>query len=367
MRRKLARERGVPVPTSTITPLEEVPGAVRAVEGQSIVSLRQLGKVYEPSPTWMRFLVRSNIREPIVALADVDLDVYPGEIYAIVGPNGAGKTTLFRILIGLTTPSTGSAAVFGLDASSQSEAVRRLIGWMPAEDRSLFMRHTCAENLFFHGRLHGLSRHDLRARIPEILDEVGLAGRERSSVFSLSSGMRARLQLARALLPHPRLLILDEPTAAVDPVGAYELLQLIMRVVDEHRLAALISSHRLEEIEALHSHVALLDRGRIRYKGDLEELRRQWDRPQVEVAFSSGVAARRASQLLGPHGHVTHVHLTEVACSPNPGVTTGDLLRALAPVMNDIRHIRERPIPLRELLAKIYLPQLGSICDGKTQ
>ncbi len=322
--------------------------------GTPVVSLRGLSKTYQPTPPLMRFLVRTAIRDDVVALDGVDLEVRAGEICAVVGPNGAGKTTMFRILTGLTTPTGGTADVLGLDAHHESLQVRRVIGWMPAEDRSLFMRLTCQENLHFHGRLQGLGRRELRQRIPEVLEQVGLGDRANDAIFALSAGMRSRIQLARALLHRPALLILDEPTGAVDPVGAHQLLEVISTLVREHRLAALISSHRLEEIEALHSHVVLLDHGRIRYQGDLDELRRDWDRPQVELTFRTAEAARAAETLLIGGDHTVEVEGTKALCRLGADATTGDLLARLDGLTSEIVHVRELAIPLRDLLAQIY-------------
>ncbi|HEX2027361.1 MAG TPA: ABC transporter ATP-binding protein [Nitriliruptorales bacterium] len=328
----------------------------RAADDETIVAIRGLGKVYEPTPRWMRLLVRTMIYQPVVALQDVDVDVPAGGICAVVGPNGAGKTSMFRILVGLTTPSAGTALVAGFDAHRESPRVRRLVGWMPAEDRSLFLRLNCFDNLHFHGRLHGIEQRSLRPRISQALDQVGLGGHEKVSAFGLSAGMRARLQLARALLTRPRLLILDEPTASVDPVGAHELLGLITSIVREHRMAALISSHRLEEIEALRSHVVLLDRGRVRFQGDLDELRARYDRPRIEFEFSSSSAADLAGVLLTEVGRLTRPTTRVVACDPRPGVTVGTLVTRLGATLTaDLVRVAEVPLPLRDVLAKIYL------------
>ena len=132
-------------------------------------------KVYEPSPMWLRFLLRSAITDPVVALDDVNFEVMPGEICAVVGPNGAGKSTLFRVLTGLTTPTKGSATILGIDVVKESTSIRRMIGFMPSDERTLYLRHTCRENLRFHGRLQGMRLRETLARVDETLEQVGLA------------------------------------------------------------------------------------------------------------------------------------------------------------------------------------------------
>lgn len=319
-----------------------------------LISVLGLRKIYRPTPPAMRVFVRTTIHNDVVALYDVDLEVQAGQIVALVGPNGAGKTTLFRILTGLTTPTTGTARVLGFDVEHDSLSVRRVVGFMPAEDRSLFMRMTCMENLIFHARLQHLPRRDIARRSHEALAEVGIADRAESSVFSLSAGMRARLQLARAILHRPRLLILDEPTGAVDPVGAHALLDLVRALVREHDLAAVISSHRLEEIEALGSHIVLLDRGRIRYQGDLDRLRANWQRPHVELVLDSGEHAAEAAVALRATGVDLRREGERIECSLASGATTGQLVQALGTTATMLVHVRERPAPLRQILAEMY-------------
>ena len=185
------------------------------------IALRGLTKVYAPTPRWMRPMARTHIRSQVTALDGVDLTLRAGEICAIVGPNGAGKTTLFRIIVGLTTATSGSGQLLGLDVMRESERIRQVVGWMPTEDRSLLMRATCRENLHLHGRLQGMPRRTLPARIEQALETVGLTNQIDAVVAGLSAGMKARLRLARALLPGPRVLILDEPTGAVDPIAAH--------------------------------------------------------------------------------------------------------------------------------------------------
>jgi ABC-2 type transport system ATP-binding protein len=323
---------------------------------QASVVVTSLHKVYVPSPPWMRFLVRTNLTHDVVALDGVDFEVGPGEILAVVGPNGAGKSTAFRILVGLTSPTGGSAKVMGFDCANESKSVRRLVGWMPAEDRSLLLRLSCRENLLFHGRLHNLPKAEIEGKVSSVLADVGLADSADDTPFALSAGMRTRLQLARALLHEPSVLILDEPTGSVDPVAAHGLLELITDIVDSRKIAALISSHRLEEIEALHSHVILLDKGSVRYDGDLDELRRQYDRARLEFEFSDDTAAASAESILLRSRSLENVSRDgkEVLVTLQQDARISAVLADLGAGVDSLVHIRESRTPLRDILASMY-------------
>jgi ABC-2 type transport system ATP-binding protein len=346
----------------TRIPTQSRPDAQRPVRRvapvQHPIELRGVGKVYEPTPRWMRPFVRTHIQQPVRALHGVDLTVRAGEICAIVGPNGAGKTTLFRIIVGLTTPSQGRGHVLGLDVEHQSKEVRQVVGWMPAEDRSLLMRATCRENLHLHGRLQGITSRELQRRIDSMLHVVGLSRQADSIVASLSAGMKARLRLARALHPGPSVLLLDEPTGAIDPIAAHGLLQLIVELTREHGLAALLSSHRLEEIEALQSNAVLLDQGRVRYSGDLDRLRTALELPQIEITFSSPLVAERAVAAFADLDVETAIAGSVVVCAMENRHELGDVLSALRRSLRvEVRRIREVPMPLRDLIAHVYARQ----------
>ena len=329
--------------------------SARAGQTETIVTVDALSKTYYPSPPWMRALVRSNIKREVHALDDVSFELRAGQIMAVVGPNGAGKSTTFRVIIGLTTPTRGTSNVLGYDSHHEARTVRRLVGWMPAEERSLFMRLTCEENLRFHGRLQGMRGRPLKSRIGEVLEMVGLSDVAKNVPFALSAGMKARLQLARALLHAPQLLILDEPTGSVDPVAAHHLLELIIGIVADQQIAALISSHRLEEIEALHSDVILLDKGKVRYRGDLDELRGEWERPQLELEFSTEANAAQAVLQIKRSGLGDPVaDGPQVRCGIAPDVTAGQILATLDGVEESLVHIRDVRMPLRDLLAAMY-------------
>ena len=328
---------------------------VTAASNDARIVVDDLRKVYEPTPAWMRALVRTNIKEPVHALNGVSFTVHTGEIVAVVGPNGAGKTTTFKILGGLTTPTSGSARVMGFDSIKQSVQVRRSIGWMPGDHRSLLMRHSVLENMRFHGRLQGMSGQPMLRRIRETLEMVGLERRAGSNGFSLSAGMLARLQLARAILHEPEILVLDEPTGAVDPVAAHDLIQLIKGIVAETGIAVLISSHRLEEIETLDSRVLLLDEGRVRYDGRLEDLRRIWDKPSFQIDFRTNASADAAARSLQEAGFdgVSAIDGT-VSFALGDGVTHADLLTRLRDQLEDMTNLRETRRPLQTVLAELY-------------
>ena len=316
----------------------------------------------------MKALVRTNIKEPVVALDDISLSVSPGEILAVVGPNGAGKTTTFRLLVGLTTPTRGAVSVMGYDATEQSVGVRGLVGWMPGDDRSLLMRLTCTQNLLFHGRLQGLSGKQLDRKIQDVLELVDLGHAADKTIFALSAGMRARIQLARALLHDPSVLILDEPTGAVDPVAAHKLLNLITEIVAEKKLGAMLSSHRLEEIESLHSRVVLLDRGKIRYDGDLDTLRDRLDRPCLEVQFAQPEIAELASKAVRSSRVAASVTRQDetVRIILEHGTPAGAALTEIGHMLPDVRRVDEVQRPLRDLLSEIYDAQDDTLTDDKS-
>lgn len=320
--------------------------------GEVLVDIANVSKIYEPSSFWMKFMLRSALDQPVQALDDVSFSVRSGEICAIVGPNGAGKSTLFRILTGLTTPTAGRATILDRDCTTDSRRVRRYVGFMPADDRSLLLRQTCAQNLDFHGRLQGVPSSDRTRLIDETLELVGLGRARDRAGFALSTGMRARLQLARALLHRPKVLILDEPTSTVDPIGAHELLDRVQEVSAELSLAVLLSSHRLEEIEALGDNVAFLDRGQVVHWGALRDLRALWETPRVVIEFTSSSDTERALRSLSSSGlEVERSDSTTVRVSTD--LPIGSVIADLHEEVRAIASIATEQMPLRDLLRKL--------------
>ncbi len=325
------------------------------------ILVQDLVKTYEPTPRWMQALARSNIKKQVRAIQGISFEVHPGEICVVLGPNGAGKTTTFRVLVGLTTPTSGTASVMGYDSEHEPTSVRKLVGWMPGNERTLLMRHSVEENLRFAGQLQGLDKSTLLPAISETLDLVGLGGWGKSTCFALSTGMKARLQLARALLHKPDVLILDEPTGSVDPVASHELIHLIRDIVSEMEIAALISSHRLEEIETLHSRVLLLDKGRVRYDGDLNDLKRQYAGPRLEIVFRTVQATSAATDALkaADVGTISQSGDNGIICELQTGATSSGVLGVLHDLTDDVVSLKETEAPLQAILANVYSDRNG--------
>jgi ABC-2 type transport system ATP-binding protein len=315
-----------------------------------IVTIDHLRKVYEPYSPGMRLLLRTSVKEPVVAIDDISLEVRPGELLAVLGPNGAGKSTLFRVLTGLTTPTSGQASILGYDATTESTEVRRLVGFMPAENRTLLLRHTCRENLAFHGRLQGISKRKLDQRIDETLDQVGLLHARDRVGFALSSGMLARLMLARAILHEPAVLILDEPTGAVDPIGSFELLGLIQDIAKEQELAVLVSSHRLDEVELLNDQVVLLDKGHVVYSGGLDEMLVHSRKPVIEVRFDGEESAAAGAQTLGRLEGIDRLSIEESLVVLTTEVPMGTIIREMDGQMDRVTSIGRVQPRLRDVL-----------------
>ncbi len=333
-----------------------------APDAEVVASVRNLGKVFHPSPAWMKILLKSAIDEPVVALDDVSFELQRGEACVVVGPNGAGKSTLFRILTGLTTPSTGEATILGRSIT-EGRRVRALIGYMPAEDRNLMLRHTCVQNLEFRGRLQGIPASELGDRARTTLDMVGIGHAADRAATSLSTGMKARLQLAAALLHRPDFLILDEPTSAVDPVGAHELLTLIEELTASEGLTVLLSSHRLEEIDALSNKVIFLDHGRVIHYGNLAQLRSLWEAPRYRLEFDERIDVVELGRQLETHPdfEVDVVGSTIEVGTDRP---IGDLMNGLGRVANHIVSVDRVVMPLRVLFHKLVTGELGGDVPG---
>ena len=205
----------------------------------------------------------------IVAVDGVDLTIEPGDVFGYLGPNGAGKTTSLRMMMGLIRPSAGSVRLFGRDPQVSVKALERVAGFVEAP--SFYPYFSGRRNLELCAALDGLEGDHTKA-IDQVLEIVGLLDRAKDRVRGYSHGMRQRLGIASALLRHPRLLILDEPTTGLDPAGMRDMRRLVRDLADRG-ITVLLSSHLLVEVDELCNRVAIIRRGRIAYEGSLAELR----------------------------------------------------------------------------------------------
>ena len=211
--------------------------------------------------------------ESRVALDSISFNVRPAEIFGLLGPNGSGKTTLFRILTTLMVPTSGRAFVAGFDPVKQPNEVRRRIG-VVAQAQSVDVKLTAAENLMHQGHLYGLSGARLKQRISEMLERVGLSDRANNLVETFSGGMQRRIELAKGLLHHPSVLLLDEPTTGLDPGARRDLWQYLKILRDDERVSVLVTTHLMEEAERC-DRLAIFNEGKLVALGTPAELRNE--------------------------------------------------------------------------------------------
>jgi ABC-2 type transport system ATP-binding protein len=207
----------------------------------------------------------------LTAVDSVDLKVAAGQFFGFLGPNGAGKSTTIKMLTGLLTPTSGRMQLLGLDFASNAIEVKRQIGVVP-EGMGLFERLTGREYLHFVGRMYGLDRATTEKRTEELLEFMQLADRPKSLVADYSHGMQKKLALAAAVIHGPRILFLDEPFEGVDALAAGALKALLGRMT-ARGVTIFLTSHVLEIVERLCSHVGIIHKGRLIAQGSLEELR----------------------------------------------------------------------------------------------
>jgi ABC-2 type transport system ATP-binding protein len=212
--------------------------------------------------------------------------VRAGEIFGLLGQNGAGKTTTILMLLGLAEPSAGVARVVGFDPTRAPLEVKRRVGYLP-DNVGFYDGLTGRENLRYTARLNGIPSRDTEARIDEVLDQVGMSGRADDKVDTYSRGMLQRLGIADALVKDPAVLILDEPTTAIDPIGVVEILDLLRALVRDRGLAVLLSSHLLAQVQSVCDRVGIFAAGKLIGVGTVPELAAQFgeEAARIEVGF----------------------------------------------------------------------------------
>ncbi|SHJ64455.1 ABC-2 type transport system ATP-binding protein [Caminicella sporogenes DSM 14501] len=221
-----------------------------------------------------------------VAVDDISLKISKGKIFGLLGPNGAGKSTTIRMLCGVLTPTCGEGKVLGYDLYKEGEKIKQNIGYM-SQKFSLYEDLTVLENLKFYSNIYSLSKNTIKRRIEELIEMAGLKGKEKTITKNLSGGWKQRLALGCALLHKPKLLILDEPTAGVDPVSRRIFWNMIYELANQG-ITILVTTHYMDEAESC-DEIAFVFSGKILTKGTPKELIRRKNSRNLEDVFISYV------------------------------------------------------------------------------
>ena len=232
-------------------------------------------------------------RKSITAVRDLNLQVEAGEVYGLLGPNGSGKSTTLKIILGLVSPTSGRTQIFGQD--SFQVASHQSVGFLP-ESPYFYTFLTGKETLRFFGKLCGLRGEMLTDRVDGLLDLVGLTEARNQRLSAYSKGMLQRIGLAQALINEPALIVLDEPTAGVDPAGSRDIRNLILDL-KKRGVTVLISSHLLEHVEEVCDRVGILSKGELVREGPLDELIAVEDRTEIVLQHASGKLLKEIEKL----------------------------------------------------------------------
>jgi ABC-2 type transport system ATP-binding protein len=237
-------------------------------------------------------------RAKVFAVDDLNLQIRPNEVFGLLGPNGSGKTTTLKMLLGLLHPTKGHALLLGGDGANPK--INAHIGFLP-EESYLYRFLNARETLDFYGRLFGLSRDVRAARIEALLDMVGLKAVASRPVGTYSKGMARRIGLAQALINDPDLLILDEPTTGLDPIGTRQIKDLVLKLAERGK-TILLCSHLLADVEDVCHRIAILYGGRIQAQGRVKDLLQQTDKRQIVTDAVSDAAVERIKGILRSEG-----------------------------------------------------------------
>jgi len=270
-------------------------------------------------------------RKEVEAVRGVSFTIEPGELFGLLGPNGAGKTTTIKMLITLLIPTSGTARVLGHDVVEDVREVRRRIGYVFGGDRGLYERLSGRDNLRYFSELYGVPPREQSARIGELLELVGLTGRESERVEGYSRGMRQRLHIARGLLHDPDVIFLDEPSIGIDPVGAREL-RATIGLLKEQGKTVLLTTHYMFEADELCDRIAVIRAGEIVAEGTPAELKQRVPGGRVLEVETYGVTDAARDAVAGLPG-VRSVAMEErgqqqvllLQCEPGAELTQGVL------------------------------------------
>lgn len=287
-----------------------------ATASEPVIETRNLGKIYRDF--WGR--------KKVYALKSLDIEVKQGEIFGLLGPNGSGKSTTIKLILGLLFPTSGRAFVFGKDSTDVRKNER--VGYLP-EESYLYKFLNAEETLDFYGRLFEMPAEERRARTEKLIKMVGLEKSRRRQLREYSKGMTRRIGLAQALINEPDLLVLDEPTTGLDPLGSRDMKDLILKLRDEGK-TILLCSHQLADVQDVCDRVAILHQGELKELGRVDSLLKVRDVTEVHAKGLSDEAKREIQEVIKRHGG-------EVLTVDNPTTTMEELF------LDIVRQSENRP------------------------
>lgn len=220
----------------------------------------------------------------VIAVDDISFDVFPGEIFAFLGPNGAGKSTTIKMLTSLLSPNSGELYVNGFNCTAEADKVRKSIG-IVFQDPSLDNELTAWENMEMHGILYDLVKCERRERIEKLLNFVELSDRKQCYVKTFSGGMKRRLEIARCLMHHPKIIFLDEPTLGLDPQTRNKMWDYLKELNTTEGTTIFFSTHYLQEVECVAGRTAIIDNGTITALGSATDLKMKTGAKSLEEAY----------------------------------------------------------------------------------
>lgn len=263
------------------------------IEKPPAVEIRQLVKDFQTSFK----------RKPLRAVDEVSIQIMPGEVYGLIGPNGSGKSTTMKALLGLVAPTSGQCAIFGKDSMKVDS--RNEVGFLP--ENPYFYKHLSGEEtLEFYGKLCGIRGKQLKDRVTELLELVDLKEASHRRIGGYSKGMLQRIGLAQAMIQEPRLVILDEPTAGVDPVGSREIRDLIFKL-KEQGITVFLCSHLLEQVQEVCDQVGIIFRGKMVKEGKLEDLIAIEDQTELVMKDADAALVAKIEALVREDGKASLV------------------------------------------------------------
>jgi ABC-2 type transport system ATP-binding protein len=260
-----------------------------AQTGEVIVQTRNLQKVYRDF--WGRQKVR--------ALKSLDLEIHRGEVFGLLGPNGSGKTTTIKLILGLLFPTEGEVTVFGRPATDVSKNER--IGYLP-EESYLYRFLNAEETLNFYARLFNMPSQKRKQRVEELIQLVGLGWARRRQLKEYSKGMARRIGVAQALINDPDLIILDEPTTGLDPIGTREMKDLILNLRDKQGKTVLLCSHLLADVQDVCDRIAILHQGELKELGRVEDLLKVEEVTEIRASGLTEEAKAEIREVIARHG-----------------------------------------------------------------